>query len=85
MAGKISYDEYKTVGDINLYVLVHWPESQIYMDTDKYPNVEYVLNDEAEPAGSLFVPITDLQLENKWKLYHAFAEKFKTIEKNERE
>ena len=54
------------------------------MDTDKYPEVEYVLDNEAEPAGSLFVPITDLQLENKWKLYHAFSEKFNKMKESKK-
>lgn len=62
-----------------LYLLIHWPESQIYMDTEKYPNAEYALNGQGEPAGSVFVPFEYVETENKWKIYHQFGEQFRFI------
>lgn len=59
-----------------LYLLIHWPESQIYMDTEKYPNAEYALNGQGEPAGSVFVPFEYVKTENKWKIYHQFNDQF---------
>ena len=59
-----------------LYLLIHWPESQIYMDTEKYPNAEYALNGQGEPAGSVFVPFEYVETENKWRIYHQFNDQF---------
>ena len=59
-----------------LYLLIHWPESQIYMDTEKYPNAEYALNGQGEPAGSVFVPFEYVKTVNKWKIYHQSIDQF---------
>jgi hypothetical protein len=46
----------KERGVDNYYKLIHWPDSQKFMDNEKYPEVEYKYTDNIEQTGSVFVP-----------------------------
>ncbi len=57
------------------YKLIHWPESQIYMDLEKYPRSEYLLDDLNEPCGSVFVPVEYLPNSNNQKISDMIEER----------
>ena len=44
------------IGVEGYYKLLFWPESQKFMDKEEYPEVEYLITDDMQESGAVFVP-----------------------------
>ena len=53
MSDKIMRNEH---GVDDYYKLIYCPDSQKFMDKDKYPDVEYLITDDMGDSGAVFVP-----------------------------